>query len=153
MANRDNPCGFKVHKCDLPAIPTGEGILKNGVTITADGDGADAVILGTDGYLDIALATSTSILGIAQYTATGDGSTKVRYTKAIPGVEFEGQCSGTMAQTNIGQACDIEGTTGIMEINENASSTGVVLPIALKGDSAVGANARLVFVFKGQMVL
>lgn len=160
MANKDNPSGFKVHSCIFPSIPTYQGILKSGVTVTANDNGADAVVLGTDGYLDIATASSAAIAGIACYTLTGDGTKVLDYYPALPGILFEGQTSGTSAQTDIGTAVDIEGTTGIMEINENAFSTGVVKPLWLQKNvgtngavNAFGANARLVFIwFKSQLI-
>lgn len=143
MANKDNPNGFSVYECDYPAVPTEKGILKNATVIA----GGDALIIGTDGYVDIAVAASTKIAGIAKYAATGDGSTYIRYTPALPGIKFVGQCSGTMAQTDIGEAVDLEGTTGIMEINEDANSTGVIMPVRIHPEDSVGANARLIFRF------
>lgn len=160
MANKDNPAGFKVHSCIFPSIPTYQGILKSGVTVTATDNGADMLAFSTDGYLDIATATSTAIVGIAKFTLTGDGTKILDYVPALPGILFEGQCSGTLTQTMLNTSHDIEGTTGIMEINEDAASTNVVLPLYIQknistglAENALGANARVVFkIFKSALI-
>jgi hypothetical protein len=140
MANPDTPNGASLYRCDLPSIPTKSEILKNGVTIAKN----DLLIIGTDGFLDICVATSPDIYGVANYAATGDGSTKILYTPALPGLTWEMQCSGTGAQTDIGEAVDMEGGTGVMEINENANSTKVLKIIEKHPDSAYGANTRFI---------
>lgn len=143
MANIDNPNGFKVYQCSWPSVPTFREILKSGVTVAK----GDAIIWGTDGYLDIATASSASIAGVSDEALTGDGSKYLKFTPTLPGILWEAQCSGTGAQTDIGETVDIEGTTGIMEINENANSVNVFRPIGKRPDSAYGANVRLYGVF------
>jgi hypothetical protein len=140
MANADTPNGASLYRRDLPSIPTKSEILKSGVTIAKN----DFLIIGTDGFLTIAVAGSPDLYGVANYAATGDGTTKIIYTPCLPGLTWEMQCSGTGAQTTIGQAVDLEGTTGIMEINEDAVSTKVLKVIEKHPDSAYGTNTRFI---------
>jgi hypothetical protein len=148
MANVDNPNGFYAVQCLWGSIPIEDGYLGSNVGVKA----GDAISVATTGYLSLATSASTYIMGVATETITAVAATpqKVKYVPAMPGVIFEGQCSGTSTRTNSYQACDIEGTTGIMEIDENAASTGVVLPLELipRTGNAVGANARYRFIFR-----
>ncbi|NJL70762.1 MAG: hypothetical protein HC888_03710 [Candidatus Competibacteraceae bacterium] len=99
--------------------------------------------------MSIALATSTRIFGVCQsaITAIATAQQKILYVPALPSILFEGQCSGTMTPVNMGETADIEGATGVMEINENAQSTNVLRLVKLADglNNAAGANARVLF--------
>lgn len=146
MANVDNPSGFVVARSNSVVVPMVKGTTASNVTL-ADGD---LVIMLTTGLISIALNTSTSIHGLCVKPVTGAAGVQKEcwFVPALETIEFEGQCSGTMAQTDIGEACDIEGTTGIMEVNEDANSTAVIRITGLANGlkNAVGANARVRFV-------
>jgi hypothetical protein len=112
----------------------------------------DAVIMLSTGVVDIALAASTQIFGVCQSKVTGETGVQkqVLIVPASRDLIFEAQCSGTFTPVNVGENVDIEGATGVMEINENAQSTGVAQIIGLaKGmDNAAGDNARVLFTWK-----
>lgn len=146
MANLDNPNGFKaVMMSGGGAIPLFEGMT---VTNKALSPG-DALTMLSTGLIDIASASSALILGVCQSKLTAESgvSKKVLYVPAFDNIVFSGQCSGTYTPVNAGELVDIEGTTGIMEINEDAQSVNVVRIIGLDQhlDNAVGANARVLF--------
>lgn len=149
MANKDNPNGFRV----LQTVSGTEPMVLSGLTVTgltvAPGDAL--VKDASTGLLDIATASSTAIFGVCQSKVTGETgvSKKINYIPVTEDIIWEGQCSGTLTQAMSGDTCDIEGTTGIMEINENATSTNVVRIIEMsdRPDNAMGANARVKFKF------
>lgn len=145
MANVDNPNGFRaVSNLGGGAIPMYPAKVKIGVSLLP----GDAIIMLTDGTVDVALAASTTILGVCQSVVVGGVALQdCKYVPAMDSLVFEGQCSGTYTPTNAGVSVDIEGTTGIMEINENAVLTGVarVLKLADGIGNAAGANARVLF--------
>ena len=62
-----------------------------------------------------------------------------------PDTEFVGQCSGDSVQTIVNTACDIEGTTGIMEVNEDATTEDVIWITGLLPQDEVGTNGRVLF--------
>lgn len=146
MANVDNASGFVVANASGGPVPIKYGTTKSNLTLTA----GDLIIMLTTGLIDIAVAGSTAIHGLCVQSVTAVAATQktVAYVPALETIEFEGQCSGTMAQTDIGEAVDIEGTTGIMEVNEDANSTAVIriTDLAKNTGNAVGANARVKFV-------
>ena len=146
MANVDSPSGFVVARSNGVVVPVVYSYTKSNLAL-ADGD---LIIMLTTGLIDIAVAGSTTIHGLCVKALTATAATQklCAYVPALETIEFEGQCSGTMAQTDIGEAVDIEGTTGIMEINEDANSTAVVRITGLANGikNAIGANARVRFV-------
>jgi len=111
----------------------------------------DLLDLNSSGQIELATASSGALIGVAAAAsaAQADGTQVPVY--ADPDQLFEGQCSGTFAITLIGNAVDIEGTTGIMEINENAITKGVVQIIDYPRNGpdgnpqTVGANSRVFF--------
>lgn len=149
MANKDLPNGFR-------AVMAGSGSpppVFTGLTISnLSLNPGDPLIMTSDGDLDIATASSPAIFGVSQSKLTGKAATKqkVNYVPAMDDIIFEGQCSGTFTPVNVGEAVDIEGSTGIFEINEDAQSVGVAQLIGLAGevDNAAGANARVFFTWK-----
>lgn len=143
MANPDNPSGFQVVRSRTGIADMVKGTTASNVTL-ADGD---FIIMLTTGLISIALATSASLHGLCAKPVTGAAGVQkeVWYYPATDALEFEGQCSGTMAQTDIGELVDIEGTTGIMEVNEDSNTYGVLKVTGLGNGlkNAVGANARV----------
>lgn len=150
MANVDNPNGFvALYKFGGGTVPTMCGWAASNASINV----GDALVMATTGRLTIATAASTAIYGVAIEKIVGVAATPqlVKFNPALEDVVFSGQCSGTMAQTDIGESVDIEGGTGVMEINEDASSTAVAKIIALSEfplGNAVGANARVDFIWQ-----
>lgn len=145
MANTDNPHGFVPYKMDGGGtFPLYVGTLQTSVTVT-EGDALGLL----SGYVVLADATSTAILGVAAQSITGAAATypTIKYVPALESITFTGQCSGNLTQGLIGAAVDIEGTTGIMEVNEDATSLAVVKILKVKGGSALGTNAEVEFKF------
>ena len=146
MANLDRPSGFRaVANLGGGAIPMYPATVASNVSLAP----GDAIIMLSGGNVTIATSSSTGILGVCQTPITAIAATtqKILYVPAMDGIVFEGQCSGTYTPVNAGESVDIEGTTGIMEINEDAQSTGVarLLRLADELDNANGANARVQF--------
>ena len=149
MANTDNPNGFSLAK-----NATGQPVIQSfaiaaSQTITK----GDAVILAS-GLVQIAVATSGALLGVAQETITSGASVtraddRILVAVGTPANIFEGQCSGDSAATSVGAECDIEGATGVMQVNENASVEDVLQIIGLKSDVdadfTIGTNDRVFF--------
>lgn len=85
-------------------------------------DAGDAVIL-SQGYAAGAASTSGSLLGVAAADSSADGYVLV-YDD--PNTVFCGITSGTYASTLRGKICDIEGSSGAMMVNEDATTESVV---------------------------
>lgn len=146
MANIDKPAGFRV--ASMPGcFPVFTAKLKSNVSVSP----GDALIMQSTGALDIATASSAAIFGVSQSKITAIAATQqdCLYVPALPTILFSGQCSGTFTPVNVGESVDIEGTTGIMEVNEDAQSVGCVRIVGLEGNvkNANGANARVLFVW------
>lgn len=136
MANLDNPRGFvpygppgTTHKYETAASQT--------IAI------GDFVTLDASKQVTIATATSDNLLGMAASPVTSSSAGDAIQVYDDPDQQYMGQCSGTYAITQNGAEVDIEGTTGIMEVNENAALKRVLVVVGLYGDpkNAVGANA------------
>lgn len=157
MANTDIPNGFlPTNKYDSPKMTT--------YSTTGGIKRRDMVYLTTAGTVAIATASTTAVLGVAAGTvpagANGNTTDDIQVWDD-PDQEFVGQTSGTGAgmadvhdTSTAANAFDIEGTTGIMEINEDSSAhdicmiTGVGTDLATGDASADGANQRLKFVIQ-----
>jgi hypothetical protein len=144
MANVDRPNGFNAIAPNGSTVPMYTYTAANGVPMVP----GDAVVLGNDGKITIATAASTSIFGVCQSKVNGVAGT-VETVKVIPAMRdlvFSGQCSGDPAAL-IGRLCDIEGTTGIMELNAGADAVGVARIIGYEGNlgNEASANARVLF--------
>ena len=144
MANPDGPNGFRAVETDSGQMAVRRYPVAASQTIAK----GDAVFLSS-GLVTIAVATTPQLLGIAASAVTTTAS-PVRATDTVmvyvatPGQIFEGQCSGSSTAALLGTSCDIEGTTGIMEINENATTEDVIHIVGWKSDEdpklALGAN-------------
>jgi len=161
MANPDLPNGFEPFgpiDGGTGPIVASLGYLNASQTVAV----GDALIYSS-GRLSIAVATSGSIAGVVapQLGATGLGENVYTTSSAddplyfYPAGDyvFVGQCSGTYAATTV-TPVDIVGTTGIMEINEGASTEDVVVILeAITGNwrgrtgLVVGANSVVKFKF------
>jgi hypothetical protein len=148
MPNVDKPNGFRAVSmlgAGSGAFPLFTGFTKSNLTLNA----GDALIMLSNGTLDIALAASTTILGVCQTKVTAVAATrqKITFIPAADNIVFSGQCSGTYTPVNAGESVDIEGATGVMEINENAQVTGVARIVGLEGGlkNELGDNARVLF--------
>lgn len=154
MANTDNPNGFSLRK----SVYGEHARMKFPVAASQTISAGDAVIL-VSGLVQIAVLTSGAILGVAAHDIVTGGSV-TRFVDqdtllvdlALPGNIFEGQVSGSTVATTLGSEADIEGATGVMEINENASVEDVVQIVRLMSDISadltIGANDRVQFIFK-----
>jgi|TARA_R100001530_G_scaffold135759_1_gene113818 hypothetical protein len=141
MANVDNPNGFKCVKSDTGIIQIEEGLVATGQTITK----GDALII-TSGLIQIAVATSPQLYGIAAESVTSAAAgSNIKFIPALPIYVFEGQTSGTYAATDRADLCDIEGATGVMEVNEDGATEDVIVIIREHPDASLAANARVYF--------
>ena len=146
MANKDLPNGFR-------AVMSGSGspppVFEVMTAANLALNPGDFLTMLSNGTVTITTSSSTSIFGLCQSKVSAESgvSKKIRYIPALDDLIYEGQCSGTFTPVNVGESVDIEGTTGIMEVNEDAQSTGVIRIVGLaKGvDNAAGANARVNF--------
>jgi len=98
-------------------------------------DGSGQVVIGT--------ATDSALLGFARTAVTASSAGDLIYVYSDPSTVFECQCSGTFAITMIGDAVDLEGTTGIFEVNENATTYMPVRIVNYNPNDSVGANTRV----------
>lgn len=142
MANVDNPNGFRFYKCLTSRPELIEGVVAASQTIAK----GDALIISS-GQIQIALSNSSLIEGVAaEAVTTGAGETdSILYYPAYQSYRFDAQCSGTYAASNVGDVVDIEGATGVMEVNENATTEKVfqILGMVDDGVNVVGENARV----------
>jgi hypothetical protein len=82
------------------------------------------VVLGADGTITAADASSAALLGMAKFGgATGD---TILVTLATPDVEFLGTCTSTVSAALLGDFVDLEIVAGVQFINEDAGSTKVL---------------------------
>lgn len=148
MANVDNPRGFE-WVGNLYGGTGGPRVMKLKTANTQTIAAGDAVILAS-GYVSIALATSGTILGVATsaVTASSEGD-DIWVIPALPGYLFRAQCEGTLTQALLLGEADIVGTTGIMEINEDASVEDVVQIVDLDRSerNSIAANADVIVRF------
>jgi hypothetical protein len=144
MANIDNPNGFKL----ISSGTQGPQIVSRALAATQTIAKGDAVIDDTNGLVAIAVATSPLLLGVSVAGGTTASLTNLKFAPGVPWNVFEGQCSGTYTATMRFSAVDIEGTTGIMEVNENATTEDVIQIVGENPDqdTPVGLNSRVYFI-------
>jgi len=155
MANTDLPVGFKPNGQSPYYAPRAyEATASQTIAI------GDAVTLDSAGRVSIA-ASNTAIglyLGVAASPVSD--ATAGDLIMVYDNVEqiFEGQCSGDGALAdiyttrNLSACFDIEGATGVMEINENSSTYDAckIVGVGTEPDgseSAVGTNQKKLFKF------
>jgi hypothetical protein len=146
MANTDKPNGFTwIKNLDGSGIQTIEVTIKSTVAI-AKGD-ALIVDAGT-GNADIALSNSGAIFAVANASVTAAATSRtIPVVLATPNAVFEAQCNGTYSAGVRFTAVDIEGTTGVMEVNENATTEQVFQVLGEDPNTEIGANSRVFGVF------
>jgi hypothetical protein len=145
MANTDNPNGFTFVRS--LSGKTGTPLVEVPLATTQTVTKGDALALST-GQATIAASSSGQIYGVAAESKTTTTSTaQILMYPATPDNLFEAQCEGTYAASMIGTACDIEGTTGIMEVNEDATTEKVFMIMEANSESEIGANTRVRGIF------
>jgi len=149
MPNADYPNGFRaVKSLSGSFIPTFEYMTRANLALNP----GDAVIMLSNSTIDIATASSAAIFGVCQSKVAAESgvSKKVLVVPASRDLIFEGQCSGTFSPVNVGEGVDIEGATGIMEINEDAQVVGVaqLLGVSKAPNNELGLNAKVYFTWK-----
>lgn len=151
MANNDNANGFSF----VRSLTGQQAPLSGALAINQDIKKGDALII-TAGLIGIALATSGLIWGVAAEDAVSGATVtreddRIAFYPAVPSNIFEGQLSGSSVATLVGAQADIEGASGVMEINENASVEDVLMITALSSDDFneldLGLNDRAEFMF------
>jgi len=146
MANTDGPKGFRFVR-SLAGEVSIERILMAASQTIAKGDALEL----SAGTAIIATATSGLILGVAaeSKTSTASGSVYLHYYPAVPWAVFRGQTNSTYTSTTHDQTeGDIQGTTGIMELNEAGTTEDVVHFLGLAdGTTDAASNAKVDFIF------
>lgn len=149
MANTDKPNGFRPVK-EIYSPTKYEAAASQTI---AKGD---AVVKDANGQITI-YSSGGAVAGVAATSVSGSAAGDEIFVYDNPEQKFEGQCSGTGALNDItdtatlANAFDIEGTTGIMEIDEDASLNDLVQVLELGRDpstgdvSEAGANTRFYF--------
>ena len=148
MANLDCPNGFYAIGSLEGKLPQEfEGLVQSSSGAIAIGD----PLFQANGYIRVATANDGQLIGVSNCEVPVS-TTEVQkvFFYGAPDTMFEGQCSGTLTQAMIWERCDIEGSTGIFEINENATTEDVVQILGLMpyDNNAVGANAKVKFIIK-----
>ena len=140
MANVDNPSGFVWVKTIGSNTPYVDWVTLGGTVSKGD------ALVFSGGACTIALSNSGLIHGVA--AEDGVSAESIMFYPATTSNIFEAQCSGTYATaSHLAAVVDIEGTTGIQEVNENATTEKVFQILELSPASVVGANARVRGIF------
>lgn len=147
MANRDNPNGFTWVKSLIPGSSTPELVPVTQAISQVIAKG-DAVFLSSAQAI-IGTSSAERILGVAaeSQTTTAGATATLMIIPATPWNVFAAQCSGTYAASIRHSAVDIEGTTGIMEVNENATTEAVFQVLQEDPNTEIGANSTVWGVF------
>lgn len=145
MANINNPNGFTFNSMlsGQPTIKT--GVLADSQTIAK----GDALVISS-GQLGIGLSNSPALYGVAAEAKVTDGAVAdILFYPATKDTLFEAQCSGTFAESMVGADVDIEGATGVMQVNENATTEQVfhIVDYIRTDENAIGANTRVIGFF------
>lgn len=136
MANYDAPVGFVCVTEDDKHLYKASAACKRG----------DMIAIVTGEILPFAIAVHDEAIGVAcqDIAALASG-----YVYDNPEAIFSGQTSGVFAATMIGANCDVQGTTGIMEVDENANTKGLITIVGVVQDNghpdATGANTKVLF--------
>jgi len=155
MANTDNPNGFYLSYSMVGHSELVEGnIYKAAAALTITR--GDAVIEdgATAGKVDIALNNSAALLGVSVQTTVWTqaqalvGDTILFYP-AVPWLVFNGQTSSDDDYTALLRysSADIEGTTGIMEVDLTVSED-VLFIIGEDPNTEIGTHSRVRFIIQ-----
>jgi len=148
MANTDRPNGFRAATA-RPKIEQFEVAATQTITV------GDMVVVDSNGQVTIAAAGASVACGVAASISASAAAGSAIQVYTDPEQVYEAQCSGTgtgvtaIYSTATSTACyDLEGTTGIQEINEDSTSGDLIQVIGIGRDpgtgdiSADGANQR-----------
>ena len=139
-ANADNPDGCKPYGL-FGQFSASFGAFEAAASQTiVEGD---PVKFDGSRQIVIAGATDSQILGFARTAVTSSSAGDLIYVYNDPNAVYQCQCSGTFAITMIGTDVDLEGTTGIFEVNENATTYKPVKIVGYNHSDSVGANTRV----------
>lgn len=149
---RDNARGFEWAGSLVGGV-AGPRTLKLAMAASTTITEGDAVVFSS-GYVDAASSSSGTIAGVAVETkTTGSGENpRILVIPALPFYLFRANTSGTPTQAMVGTLVDIEGSTGAMEVNEDATTEQVVQIVDIDrdgySDNAFGtANSDVVIRF------
>lgn len=135
---RDNARGFKWTGSLVGGVagPRTRAFRMAASTTITEGD----AVIFSSGYLDVATATSGTIAGVAvESKTTGAGENPfILMIPALPFYLWTANTSGTPTQAMVGTLVDIEGATGAMEVDEDASTEDVVQIIDIDRDGFTG---------------
>lgn len=148
MANIDSAHGFIVESSfdSGSGIPQWKGRVKAGQTFVI----GDPLTMSL-GQVRIIATVSEAVVGIAaQNCASLTAGTVVKYVPTLPWIIFSAQTSGAMTSAMVMSLTDIEGSTGIFEVNENAVTYGNVRIIGVKdvGNTSMGTWCEVLVVFQ-----
>lgn len=145
MSNTDNAYGFQFYRTlGSTPVPALEQIsVATNVKITA-GD----AIYASSGKAAVCTGATAKVLGIAVESHSSGAAGTVLYYPALPHVVFLAQASGNATSGYLGEECDLEGSSGSQEVNENLSTADVIRIIGKYPEDDWGTNARLQVVFK-----
>jgi hypothetical protein len=139
QANVDNPNGCKpanlyggvasFHVYDAAAAQT----IREG----------DPVKLDHEGRVAIATATDSVLLGFARTAVTASTAGDDIYVYDDPNEIFQCQCSAAFKISMVGHEVDLEGTTGIYEVNAYSSIYKPVRIVGWNINDTVGDNTRV----------
>lgn len=148
MANNDCPNGFMaIGSLDGGLPQEFLGWVQSGANPIKIGD----PLFVTGGFIRIADANDGALIGMSNSVVPTDlCAIQKIYFYGSPNTMFSGQCSGAYTQAMQFDICDIEGSTGIFEVDENASSQGVlqIIGLATYDDNDYGTNAKVKVIIK-----
>ena len=138
MANENRTGFYYAYRETSGPAPIREFLTTSNVTLAK----GDLVVMSNTGLVNIATATDSMLVGVAAHAVTGVAGVKAKVLVVVglQDVVFLGRSSGTTAQADVGELVDFEGTTGIMEVNENAQSIGNLRVMALKPGDSLDSN-------------
>lgn len=135
MANYDNPNGFKPARRARVTPYTASATITKG----------DLLAIDSGKVLPYSSASHDEAIGVAATPAVNGGECLV-YDD--PTTTFIGQTSGSYTPaSDDGELCGVEGTTGIMEVDENGTQKllKIVRHRPQTGSTETGANSRVEF--------
>lgn len=149
MANTDNAFGFTPFRMigSPPPFPMEQFAVGTNVKITA----GDAIYVSS-GEAAVCTAATAKVLGIAAEAHSSGAAGTILYYPAMQNIIFIGQASGNATSGYLGAECDLEGSSGSQEVNENLSTADVIRIIGKHPNDDWGTNARLQVIFKKNYV-
>jgi hypothetical protein len=147
MANVDSAHGFIVEGSFIAGagIPQWKGRVLAGQTIAI----GDPISFSAGGCRVSTAGDAVAGISVDPCASLAAG-TEIEYVPAFPWIVFSAQTSGVFSNGNIMSLSDIEGSTGIFEVNEDSNTYGTVRVIARKdvGNTSIGTWAEVLLVFQ-----